>query len=66
MQLADVRVGERVRWTADSVSRTGQVCLVFPHRGLVGVTYFSSFHRDWVWRELSPADLDAVTEEAET
>ena len=62
MDLADVRIGQRVRWTADGLTRTGQVLMVFRRRGLVGITYFSSVHRDWVWREIAPAALDAVEE----
>lgn len=64
MDLADVRIGQRVRWTLDGVTRTGQVFMVARARGLVHVIYFSSFHRDWVRREIAAAALEAVEGEA--
>lgn len=63
MDLADVRIGQRVRWTAEGVSRTGQVFMVDYRRAVATVIYFSSFHRDWVRRELRPEQLEAVNEE---
>ncbi len=62
MDLADVRPGQRVRWTLDGVTRTGQVFLVARARGLVHVLYFSGVHRDWVQREFRPEQLEPFEE----
>lgn len=60
MELADVRAGQRVRWRAGGLVRSGQVFMVNRRAGTVFVIFFSGWLRDWALRQIPAAELEPV------
>jgi hypothetical protein len=64
MNLADVRVGQRVRWRTAYGTRTGQVYGIQRFTGEIIVDFFAAVHGGWMRQAIAAADLEAVEEEA--